>query len=837
MALLKERPIRKLVEFIYAHPYGVFLGALLLAVAMGLMAVKVPGRDGPGLELKSSIQDLLPESAPSVQAMHVLESRLGSADMLVVTLMTNDFDRVKKELGAIAEALEAEEDILKVEWKLDIDVINKNALTIFATLDELKDYYDELTDAIREAVSKSLQLFDDDKKEGSKSERFTYSWAELEQDDGLSNMGRSFRKERGNYREYFYNRAYTTIGLQVYPTKSSNNLAFCRHILDLTDKVVRREVESRLGPVGEGQVVTRIDLGGGYRSALEQSDQIASDVVSSAGITLFLLSMVMIIWFRSVRAFFCVMVPLLFGTAWTIGLVSISVGYLNLITAFIFAVLLGLGIDFGIHYYGRYREERAAGMVPLEAMVITHLECGEASVLACLTTTFAFFALTLADFKGFSQFGAVAGAGVLLCVLAVMVVFTSLTFIFERIRPLKLKGYKVDRDAAGDVRRHRFPLGARTALFAVAIALAGMISGVSTIGFEMDFRKLGEKNTGAKKDYEEIQYGTSQATSPAVIFATSEEEARSLYKQLDEKVRSEKGNHPRIKSFQTLFSLVPDQQEEKAKWVKKICRKLGRKVKLFEGDQRDGADELLSHCNPETFGVDDLPDWVKAKFSDKDGKLGEFIFVSPRGSTNDGEVALGFHKEMMTLKGLDGKAPVVSGKPMIWADVLMAMMKDGLLTGLSALLTVLLLVAVFERNVAGVAMIMMPLTMGLSISAGVMVLFGIKLNFFNMLAIPTMIGMGVDNAIHIYHRHKVLGAGSIGYIVRTTGSSAMLSSITTMIGFASLLTANHLGLNSLGTLTIVGMSATLISSLCLLTAALQWFDDVQERRKKAAQKV
>ena len=258
--------------------------------------------------------------------------------------------------------------------------------------------------------------------------------------------------------------------------------------------------------------------------------------------------------------------------------------------------------------------------------------------------------------------------------------------------------------------------------------------------------------------------------------------------------------------------------------VRKLCRKLRRKVRLFEGDQRDGADQLLKHCEPQTFTVADLPDWVRRKFTDKDGKMGEFIFVAPRGSISDGNVALRFRDQMLRLEGTDGAPPLVSGKPMIWADVIRAMRTDGLTTSVASLLVVVLLLVAFERRVGGVFIILLPLTVALGVSAGLMALLEIRLNFFNMLALPTVIGMGVDDGVHMYHRYKELGRGSARYIVTTTGMAAVLTTLTTSIGFGSLLTANHYGLNSLGFLTIVGMVAALVATLLVMPAAFQWAD-------------
>lgn len=187
---------------------------------------------------------------------------------------------------------------------------------------------------------------------------------------------------------------------------------------------------------------------------------------------------------------------------------------------------------------------------------------------------------------------------------------------------------------------------------------------------------------------------------------------------------------------------------------------------------------------------------------------------------------------MLSLKGLDGEPPVVSGKPMIWADVLIAMKTDGLKTTVASLLTVVVLLFFFERSLGGTLLILLPLTMALGLTGGVMALFGIKLTFFNMLALPTVIGMGVDDGVHLYHRHKELGTDSAGYVVKTTGMAAVLTTITTSIGFGSLLLANHYGLNGLGLLSMIGMGAALLVTLLVLPAAMQWADDRQ--RESAA---
>jgi predicted RND superfamily exporter protein len=111
-----------------------------------------------------------------------------------------------------------------------------------------------------------------------------------------------------------------------------------------------------------------------------------------------------------------------------------------------------------------------------------------------------------------------------------------------------------------------------------------------------------------------------------------------------------------------------------------------------------------------------------------------------------------------------------------------------------------------------------------------MVLAGIKVNFFNIVAAPTLIGLGVDGGTHIYHRYKELGPGSIPYILRNTGWSSFLVALTASMGYVSLLGAEHRGIKSLGVLTLIAIGANLFTTFVLLPAILQWREDRRARR-------
>ena len=149
-----ETQIRKQINSAEKSPYLWLLSCLFFA-GIGLYLSK-------DLRISSNMQDLLPSSAKSVIASEALNQRLGSADILVLTLKTKEFEKVKNALPQIADALKKDPDIVDVIYQQDISLIQKNALTIFPSVDELKNAVEELDRKNREEVAQRLSLGLDD---------------------------------------------------------------------------------------------------------------------------------------------------------------------------------------------------------------------------------------------------------------------------------------------------------------------------------------------------------------------------------------------------------------------------------------------------------------------------------------------------------------------------------------------------------------------------------------------------------------------------------------------------------------------------------------------------
>ena len=129
------------------------------------------------------------------------------------------------------------------------------------------------------------------------------------------------------------------------------------------------------------------------------------------------------------------------------------------------------------------------------------------------------------------------------------------------------------------------------------------------------------------------------------------------------------------------------------------------------------------------------------------------------------------------------------------------------------------------RTLRWTLLALLPLVVGVLWMLLIMELLGMKLNFYNMVVLPAVLGIGNDAGAHLVHRYREHGAGSLRQVLRSTGEAVTMASLTTMMGFGGQLLSFHPGLRSLGELAVVGVGTTLLAALLFLPALLQWLED------------
>jgi len=274
--------------------------------------------------------------------------------------------------------------------------------------------------------------------------------------------------------------------------------------------------------------------------------KIAQDEMNSVGFYTILLSIaaLILIYFLLARTFngwmipLCALAPLMAGIFWTMGALQIIYGSLNLFTAMMGLVLLGLGIDFSVHVVTRFQEERGRGKDIEEAVSTMFGGTGIAVIIGGVTTSLAFFTLLVGDTQGVSEFGVASGLGVLLTLAAIFLTLPALLVMLERHgekagtpqsepkRPASIVGsggYEWIGKVAATSWRHPWLFLAGTVIVAVASGWA-----VKHTAYEYDFLELEAEGLRSVELQRQIpqRFGTSDHA--AWVVTESVEESRNL---------------------------------------------------------------------------------------------------------------------------------------------------------------------------------------------------------------------------------------------------------------------------------------------------------------------
>jgi predicted RND superfamily exporter protein len=240
------------------------------------------------------------------------------------------------------------------------------------------------------------------------------------------------------------------------------------------------------------------------------------------------------------------------------------------------------------------------------------------------------------------------------------------------------------------------------------------------------------------------------------------------------------------------------------------------------------VDRALPRADLRTFGPADLPEQLRRQLTEKDGRIGTPVLVHAAGRMDmwDGRDMVAFQEELRSI-------PLPAGTPMaswslLLADVLTLIARDGPRATALALVGVTLIVLVAFRTGRGArsfrdaAWVLLGLAVGVVWFLGLAAALGLRLNMLSFIALPITFGIGADYATNIFQRRRFQRAGGIAEAVRTTGGAVALCSLTTILGYSSLLVARNQALVSFGVLADLGEVACLAAALFALPALLRW---------------
>lgn len=788
----------RLVHYVHHHHLRIiFLAALLSAVA-GYFAFQ--------LRIKTDFADLLPEDYISVRELNRIKEQVGGINPLIVVITADDLEAAARFADALADSLEHNPLITSVlSRRKDHDFFNRNRL-LYMERQDLEEIHRRLADHVELEKLKQSPLY----------------FALEGEEEGEVDFSDLEEKYRGRYelngleQDYVLTREKNGIILNVYPTGGVTDIKFTRRLMASIDQTI-----AALSPTSFHPSIECV-YQGTVKNNAAQYDAVMQDMKLTSLYSLLGVLALISIYFRQVLSSVFVAVPLLMSLSWTFGLTYLVIGNLNQITVGLFAILFGLGIDYGIHVFARYREARRRGLDVEAALRETVQQTGTSLTTSALATAVAFFSMMTADFRGFFEFGFIVGTGIILSLVAMVAVCPAFIVLAERLHAIRLQQKEVPPHL---LRRGRYPLPWITlAVFAVATGYC--LYHFKDIDFEYDFQKLQPASPEVRFTLpDEIK----ETRSPAIVLTESAEEAREVVATV-ERIKAARGDSSAVGSVRSVYSALPKGQPEKLEIIARIRQLLDEETPLFTAAQRARVDSLRPYLEVRELRLEDLPEEKTKIFHSKDGQILNFVMINSSLPLRDGRNAIRFADEVKEIRAPSGKVFHASSSHIIFAEMLELMIHDGTKAITLTLIIVSIVLFADLRRPLDTLLALTPLLTGLIWATGFMYLFDIRLNFYNIIAFPTVIGMGIDNSVHIFHRYREEGPGSLRLVLRTTGVALIATSTTNMAGFAGCLSAHHPALTSISTLALIGMSCCFVTSVSLLPALLQ----VREKRRAAS---
>lgn len=770
---------------------------LTLVVALGLASLAVwVARD---LQLDTGVEALLPDDSVSVLSLEEVRDKLGLEDPLTILVASNDAERNKALAAQLAESFSKWPETLWVMTSYGLDALAERAL-YYVDTETLYEWSELAEEALDWEVCKASPLCVTvadppelpDSDEVREAIDRSPAGTVLRQLTGQSAKRLATSDEGKEGPQALCNDDASVCAVQVMLNGSPGNLAFARMIKDRAEAVTI--------PLARSQPQdTRIEVIGRYRVAPFEHVVILNDLRRVSVLAALGTLLMVLVFFRDLKAVVQLMLPMLSGLAVAIGLITFIEPKINIISASALAILSGMAIDFGIHLLMRYQSARSEGLNPASSAKASVKELWVSLLVAGVTTACGFGSLSMTDFQGFSQMGWMASLGIMVTLLWTLAVFPSVV----RLVP---GDSKTQRQPTAKDRSNRRLASIVLAAGALSVPLA------LQVGFEPNLSKLQPKGISHGIDESLMRArGNISALymgkSPDAVSAAIEDDL------MTQGAMEALGVEPVVVSAQVIF---PDDSEEKSKILADLEATLVRARQRAIEHENDELLEELDELEPwvDVEGPpqpDQIPKWLAATLVLKDGSIGNsgIIYIPLRGSN-----AEAMEKLSIWLEQLRDAHPDVTfaSAAALLGEVTPALIEDSPWILALVFLGLIAATAVASRSLPVTLDVFLATALSATLFATVLSVFDIELHLYNLLAVPVVVGLAVDGAVYVRWAHDHDNAQQ----KHATYKAVAASTLTSMVAFGALLIADSPGLRSLGEVGVIGLAISLFVNLLWL---------------------
>ena len=556
-----------------------------------------------------------------------------------------------------------------------------------------------------------------------------------------------------------------------------------------------------------------IQVTGAHAIAYWESQRLGREVLGSFLLSFLLIGLVYWVGFRTLAGYGFVVLPLLVGIFWSLGLVGWVLGQLNLMAAAFGAVLLGIGDDVGILLFSRYREERRAGRTKAFALRAALLGTGPGVAAGALATAAAFLACAAAPFPGFRDLGLTAGLGLLACACATFLLMPALLLAFD-------KGTGVFAPAAESgtrPRASRVNLKAAAALAAVLLFAVG----ASRVRWEEDLRRFRVTGNPALALQENLGRLIGAGLQPLALELPLADPDRlpQRWNRIAEPLRREGLPWPDWKTMDPELRLALASQTWRQGALAAAAAAgldpaaLERPFAAFQASVEDPMEAVRS-----------LQNLVSAPSRSTDQGRWTLLSALHREGDKAKEPASRLLLPIRLSEASQDRVAAeveAAGGRLVGTRPLFQAVKEAARSALRlsigwALAGVLAVVVLFGRRPRFVGLAVPPLSAGIAGVLGSLGWSGEPLTFLSLVAIPITLGVSVDVAMNLLHRAR-MEPDAVRAVARVNAVCAG----TTLAGFGGLAFSSYRGLRGLGVACLGGVALALLVTQWLLPWALR----------------
>lgn len=778
------------------------------------------------LSLRTSFAELLPQKLESVQKVNEASDRLGGTGLLVVGVQSPHYGANRKFVEALVKKLDADvgHSIRYYEYRFE-DVREYLHKYVLHYLDnqQLKDFNVGLASEIERHKDKALGSFlglDDD--EGQKA------GPTKEQAFKFEKLDPTYKKFMG-YRDGYLSADDGRIMVISIRPSSHQGINGYRKLRN----TIRAYVEE-LGPT-KFDPQMRVEFSGNVQQTLEEFDTIREDLFDTALELAALISSVLFIFVWSLPALLVMALVLIISVFYTFAVTWLGIGYLNTQTAFMASIVVGTGINYAIIYLGRYRE--LLKHMPFKDALRSGLKDTIApTLIGSSSTAVAFLTLLISDNKGLSQFGFMGCVGVMFCWVVTYSLLPIFVYEYER-RGFRLYPWRNPLAAVATRIGHRVAFGF-VRYWKMGLVLMAVVSAVSLVGLlrlaknpiEYNFDNV-RTRLALDADYLGFRKRTNSvfptSLNPSIVFVKTEAEAREICPTVTAIKNSIPAEQNTIQGCSSLYQIIPKDipmTTERVQLMKKAQALTQHKLLKYSdyGDMLKAIGERATLTPPTEA---DIPAQIRRRFKELDGQTGLFAFVSPAADKplNDGRNLLAFTAALSDFK-LPQSGTVVSaaGESFIFADILNGLRKDAWLISTIAFISVIIHCIVFAGGLRNGLFMGFILAIASLWMIGFQGCFDVRYNFFNFIALPLTFGIGIDYPVNVFvpilqEKKKAHYA----HIFTSSGVAVLLCSLTTFVGYYTLLHAKSQALASFARISIIGEVACLAGALFMVPVLMQ----------------